>query len=268
MRGNYAQPDEELPSAWGYQNVGRVIEAGPEVRELEVGDLVYLGDLEAAGHVEWTVLPEDTLLIKLPDGVSPMHAALFGMSSVAMRACRAADLRLGERFLIVGAGFLGQMAAQVARAMGARPTICDLDDARLELATQIGAVEDAVNSAGAGWDRLVRAGGFDALIDVAGAPGMEDRLLEAVRWRGRVLLVAGRAAVHYTFNLGQQREVTIKQTSHFDREDLQLLCDLVQAGSAKISPLIRDVVPVTEARRIYDTLRDEPNKLLGTVFEW
>ena len=40
-------------------------------------------------------------------------------------------------------------------------------------------------------------------------------------------------------------------------------CSLVQ-----IAPLIRDVVPVSEAKRIYDTLRDAPDELLGTVFVW
>ena len=40
-------------------------------------------------------------------------------------------------------------------------------------------------------------------------------------------------------------------------------CSLVQ-----IAPLTRDVVPVSEAKRIYDTLRDTPDELLGTVFVW
>ena len=35
-----------------------------------------------------------------------------------------------------------------------------------------------------------------------------------------------------------------------------------------ITPLLQDVVPVTEARRVYDTLRDAPHELSGTVFIW
>lgn len=97
---------------------------------------------------------------------------------------------------------------------------------------------------------------------------MEDKLIAAARWRGRILLVAGRFQVNYTFNLGRGCEITIKQNSHFDNDDLANLCRLVARGLVKIGPLIQDVVPVTEAARIYDTLRDEPNKLLGTVFAW
>ena len=89
-----------------------------------------------------------------------------------------------------------------------------------------------------------------------------------MRHQGRVLFIAGRFDVRYTFNLGQGREITIKQNSHFDRDDLENVCRLVRRGQVRIGPLIRDVVPVDEAKRVYDTLRDRPQELLGTVFTW
>ena len=97
---------------------------------------------------------------------------------------------------------------------------------------------------------------------------MEDQLISAVRRRGRVIFIAGRGKVTYTFNLGQGQEIQLKQNSHFDRDDLENLCRLVDRGMVKIAPLIRDVVPASEAKRIYDTLRDNPTELLGTVFVW
>ncbi len=112
--GNYAVSDERLPAPIGYQNVGRVVETGPDVVELKVGDILYL----SVPHQEFAVTPEDGLLVKLPNDVDPQHAALFGMASVAMRTCRNADLRVGERVLIVGLGSVGQLASQVANVMG------------------------------------------------------------------------------------------------------------------------------------------------------
>lgn len=262
--GNYATPSERLPATWGYQNVGVVVEVGPECRELSVGDVVY----SSADHVEYAVFPEDWLLVKLPDSVDRTHAALFGMTSVAMRTCRHADLRMGERVLVVGAGFIGQLAAQIADAMGARVTICDLSAERLSDAQRLGAVEEAFVSDADGWSRCVPGGSFDAVIDVAGAPGMEDQLIGAVRARGRVLLIAGRSQVNYTFNLGQFHEVTIKQNSHFDRDDLHNVCRLTARGRLRIGPLLRAVVPASEAYEVYETLRDHPQELGGTVFRW
>ena len=274
LGGNYSRPDDQLPSNEGYQSVGEVIALGPEVSELSIGDLVFIGahtgtQRSPAGHVEFVTIAEDDLVLKLPSDINPVHAALFGMGGVAMRSCRNADLRMGERLLIVGgAGCIGQMAAQIATVMGARVTVGDVAGRRLELARAIGAAEAVVDVSGDGWDRHIGEGAFDAVIDFAGVPGMEDKLIMSVRQQGQVILVAGRWEVNYTFRTGQGQEITIKQNSHFDRDDLQNLCRLVGRGLVQIAPLIQDVVPAKEASRIYATLRDDSSQLMGTVFEW
>ena len=210
--GNYAPKDEELPtSGFGYQNVGRVIEVGPDVCELRCGDVLFM----SAGHEEYVVMPEDGLLIKLPDSIDRKEAALLGVSSVAMRTCRNTELEVGERVLIVGAGIIGQVAAQIATGMGARATLCDIDAKRLELARQNGVAETVLNVSGNQWGKEIADGKFDAMIDFAGVPGMEDRLIHSLRQCGRIVFIAGREKVTYTFNLGQGREIQIKQNSHF-----------------------------------------------------
>ena len=241
-----------------------MIETGPDVAELAVGDLLYIN----ADHMEYVVAREDGLLIKLPEDVDPRHAALFGMSGVAMRSCRHADLRMGERVLVVGQGFIGQMAAQIANVMGARVSVCEIDPRRLGLARRIGAAEEVFDVAGDGWEKHVADGTFDAVIDVAGVEGMEDQLIRALKSRGRLLLIAGRFDVEYTFNLGQAHEITIRQNTGYDRDDLANLCRLIRRGLVDIAPLLQDVVPVMDASRIYDTLRDDPHELSGTVFVW
>jgi 2-desacetyl-2-hydroxyethyl bacteriochlorophyllide A dehydrogenase len=262
--GSYAHAVDDLPACWGYQTVGRVIATGPDVQTLSIGDLLYM----SADPMAYVVMPENGLLVRLPETVEPTHAALFGMASVAMHACRIADLRLGERVLLVGQGCIGLIAAQIATVMGARATVCDINAQRLEVARQLGAAEVVVNVADGGWSRHLVEQAFDAVMDLAGVVGMEDQLIGAVRHRGRVVLVAGRFDVRYTFSLGQGREITIKQPSHFDQDDLDHLCRLVGRHQVHLAPVLHDIMPVTEAPRIYDRLRDTPHTLLGTVFDW
>lgn len=264
MGGNYAPLDAELPSPWGYQNVGRVVEIGRDVSKLKVDDLVFM----SADHVDQVVIAEDGLLIRLPDDIEPREAALFGMGGVAMRACRAAGARPGKRVLVVGAGCVGLIASQILSAKAADTVICDICSDRLAVARQLGAAGNVVDVSGSGWSGSIPSEGFDAVIDFAGAKGSEDSLIAALRPLGCVVLIAGRSRVEYTFNLGQRREVTVRQTSHFDRDDLGSLCELVRRRAVSIGALIRDVVPITQAGAVYDTLRDSPGKLLGTVFVW
>ena len=262
--GNYSASDNRLPTTDGYQNVGRVIETGRDVTKLEIGALIYA----SVNHVERFTIPEDGLLLKLPADIDPAEAALFGISGVAMHCCRRIDPRIGEKVLIIGQGCIGMFAAQIAYAMGARITVCDIEESRLEQARQLGVAEQVINTSGDGWDAQIEEGTFDAVMDFAGVGDMITPMIHACKVRGRVLLVAGRFDVNYTFNVGQHKEISLLQCSHFTRDDLENLCRLLRQDSIKIAPLIRHKVNVEDAPQIYRWLRDEPMRLLGTVFEW
>ena len=262
--GNYSTSEDHLPVSDGYQNVGRVIETGPDATKLQIGDLIYA----SVNHVERFTIREDGLLLKLPEDVDPGEAALFGISGVAMHCCRRVDPRIGEKVLIVGQGCIGMFAAQIAYAMGARVTVCDIEESRLEQIRQLGVAEQVFNTSGDGWDKQVHDGAFDAVMDFAGVPDMVTPMIRACKTHGRLLLVAGRFDVNYTFNIGQFKEISILQCSHFTCDDLENLCRLLRQGSIKIAPLIRHRVHLDEAPQIYRWLRDEPMRLLGTVFQW
>ena len=264
IRGNYSASSERLPTTDGYQNVGRVIETGPDVKELQIGDLIYA----SVNHVERFTIPEDGLLLKLPEDVDPGEAALFGISGVAMHCCRRIDPRIGEKALIVGQGCIGMFAAQIMNAMGARVTVCDINESRLAQIRQLGVAEQVFNASGEGWVTHIQEDTFDAVMDFAGVPGMVTPMIQACKVRGRLLLVAGRFDVDYTFNVGQHKEISILQCSHFTCDDLENLCRLLRQGSVRIAPLIRHRVSVEEAPQIYEWLRDDPMRLLGTVFQW
>ena len=262
--GNYSTSDNRLPTTDGYQNVGRVVETGPDVTQLQVGDLIYA----SVNHVERFTIPEDGLLLKLPEGVDPSEAALFGISGVAMHCCRRVDPRIGEKVLIVGQGCIGMFAAQIIHAMGARVTVCDIEESRLEQMRQLGVAEQVLNTSGDSWETQIQNDHFDAVMDFAGVSDMVTPMIHACKVRGRLLLVAGRFDVNYTFNVGQHKEISILQCSHFTCDDLENLCRLLRQGSVKIAPLIRHRVNVDEAPQLYRLLRDEPMRLLGTVFQW
>lgn len=271
--GNYATPDENLPAGMGYQNVGKVVELGADVSGLAVGDVVYSGTWLASDHAEKVTVPAQNFerfaaLVKLPDTVEPQHAALFGIAAVGVRACRTAGISEGDAVLMVGLGLLGQIAAQVAKSMGATVTVCDINPDRLELARSIGAADHVVDTSGDGWSNNFGPERFDKVIDFAGVPGMEDQLVDVVKVFGTVLFIAGRARVNYDFNIGQFKEITIRQIAHFDNDDLAELTAMVAAGKVQIGPLIQRVVAAKDCAEVYDTLRDAPDQLLGCVFDW
>ena len=268
--GNYSMPDSELPYSYGYQNVGRVVELGPDCQTTKVGDVFYTSQ----DHHEFLIDSEDSLLLKLPDNVDPNLAALFGVASVAMHDVRRAETTLADRVLVVGAGPIGQFTAQSARAAGAHVTVVDLDQHRLDLATKCGAHQTIQVTGDETWSGPIHeAGPFDIVFEDSGADvlgkiigvGWGDGV---IKHRGKVVVIAGRDDVVYKFNSGQGCEVAILQASHFDNSDLAEVARLVGDGVMMVEPLIQDLVKPDESKRIYDALRDEPNSLMGTVFDW
>jgi len=123
----------------------------------------------------------------IPDSVSDEAAALMEPLSVAIATARKAAIQPGSRVLIAGAGPIGILSAQVARAFGATEIIVsDLAEARRESALSFGATR-VVDPAENGLAGL--AGTVDAFIDASGAaPAVRSGIL-TVRPGGRVVLV-------------------------------------------------------------------------------
>ncbi|MCY3017959.1 MAG: zinc-binding alcohol dehydrogenase [Planctomycetota bacterium] len=269
--GNYG--GWKWPSRCGYQNVGRVLEAGDGVQACGVGDLIFSGDF--CQHRQYFVAPAgpEGLFAKLPSAVDPKHAALFGVAGVAMHDVRRAEVRIGEKALVVGAGPIGQFTAQAARIAGAVVTVCDLNARRLAIAEQMGAHKSITLGRDDNWEAVRQAGPFDVVFEDSGAPVL-DTIIGAnwgkgiLKHRSRVVMIGGRDRVDYNFNAAQGYELCIYHAGHLNADDLRQVCRLVAEGTLKIGPVIQDVVRIEQAVAVYDRLRDQPDSLFGTVFDW
>lgn len=271
MGGNYGGT---WPSRTGYQNVGSVLAVGIGVQGVQVGDTIFSGDF--CQHRQYFAAPAtaEKLIVKLPDAVDPRHAALFGVASVAMHDIRRSDVKLGEKVLVVGAGPIGQFTAQAARLAGAIVTICDINENRLVIAKTLGAhATITLTTDAASWAAVKEAGPFDVVFEDSGADILDSVIGEnwgqgVLKHRSRVVMIAGRGRVEYSFNAGQGYELCVFHAGHFGFDDLQQVCRFTAEGMLKIGPVIQDVVKVEKTIAIYDTLRDNPGSLFGVVFDW
>lgn len=149
--------------------VGRIEEAGANVRELEVGQLVYSQKLTA----ELSVLtPSD--LIPLPEGLEPESAAMLLQAEVGLKGARGADIILGDTILVTGQGPIGSFAAQLCKLAGAYQVIVtDICDMRLEIARQMGAdltlnprTDDVLGRV----EEFTDGRGADVVVESSGSP--------------------------------------------------------------------------------------------------
>jgi alcohol dehydrogenase, propanol-preferring len=153
-----------------------------------------LGVYMDGGYAEYVLVPSYKYLVKISDGMDIDASATLSCSALtAYGAVKNANLKPDDNVVIVGAGGLGLMAIQLAKAVtGARIIAMDLDDKKLEFAKKEGADttvnsknEDPVKTIMELTDKM----GADAVIDFVNASKTVETDMQFLRRRARVVLV-------------------------------------------------------------------------------
>lgn len=206
------------PFILGHETGGTVVEVGEAVTRVKPGDRVaiepgypdrtcdfcragrynlcpemtFLADPPVDGSLcEYLAWPAD-YLFPLPEPLDVEAGAMMEPLAVAIYANRQVRVGPGEAVAIIGAGPIGLLCLQVARAAGAYPVcVTDVTPSRLERARDLGATEvinaeerDALEAV-----RALRPGGVDVVLECVGIEETVNQALYMVRKGGRVQLV-------------------------------------------------------------------------------
>ena len=160
--------------------------------------------------------------MRLPAALSLEHAALAEPTAVAVHDVRRADLREGERALVVGGGPIGLLVACVARARGADVVVVELSESRRELRGQVGlrTIDPAAVDMHAFVTDWTDGAGADVAFEVSGAVAGIETAIQSLAVRGRLVCVA----IHSTpppVNLFRVfwRELTLIGARVYERAD-------------------------------------------------
>jgi alcohol dehydrogenase, propanol-preferring len=154
-----------------------------------------LGVYQDGGYAEYVLVPSYRYLVKFDDKKIDMDvAATLPCSSLtAYNAVRNARLEPYHNLVIVGAGGLGLMAIQLAKAIfGARIIALDLDDDKLKTAKENGA-DIAINSQNEdpikAIMKLTSYLGVDAVVDFVNSTKSVQADMQLLRRRAKLVLV-------------------------------------------------------------------------------
>ncbi|MDT5363685.1 MAG: L-iditol 2-dehydrogenase [Mycobacterium sp.] len=172
----------------------------------------------------------------VPDSVSDDAAALLEPLSVAIATMRKAEIAPGSTILIAGAGPIGVICAQAARAFGAaRIVVSDPVPSRRERVLRFGATEvlDPAVDDIAALDPQV-----DAFIDASGAAPAVVSGIMAVGPAGRVVLV-GMGTGDYALPISYIQFMEITVTGVFRYTDTwPAAIHLVSSGAVDLDSLV------------------------------
>ncbi len=190
----------------------------------------------------------------VPDAIGDDAAALLEPLSVGLWACRKGGVVPGSRVLITGAGPIGLVAAQAARAFGATEVmVSDINPARLRLASALGATA-AVDPRTTELAEL----GPDVLLECSGVPAVVGDGIRALGPAGRAVLVGmGGDEVPLPLSVVQERELTVTGTFRYANTWPTAIA-LVAAGRIDLDALVTGHFGLAAAEGSLTAGRDDP----------
>jgi len=211
-----------------------------------------LGVVSRNGAYAEEVVVEDYMLRRMPEGLDFESAAMVEPVDVAVRALRQGSMRPGDRVLVFGAGNIGLLLVQVARALGAgRVTVTEPVHARRGLAASLG-----VDEALAAFDRERLEKQFDVVVDGVGTQATVLDALAACARGGRIVVYGVPAGnIDYPLKAAFAKDVTLATSRLYD-SDFETAIRLVADGRVRVKDLITHRVGLAAAPALLGRIID------------
>ena len=280
----------KYPVTPGHEIVGVVEETGDAVSGISKGDQVLvfpwigcgecpackvenenlcdaprsMGVFQDGGYSDYALVPNSKYLAKL-DGVDPDAATSLACSGLtAYTAIKKSNQNSPEFIVIVGAGGLGLMGVQIAKAITKAKIICvDLDDQKLETAKEMGA-DFTVNSKDPETAKKIMSicndKGADSVVDFVNAPPTAKLDFAILRKRGNLVLVGlFGGSIELSLVTIPLKSIIIQGAYTGNYHDMVELLDLARKGT--INPVISKRYSLDEANNALEDLK--ARKILG-----
>jgi L-iditol 2-dehydrogenase len=281
----------EQPLVLGHEVSGVVVDRGPRAVAHDVGQRVALepgvpcgrcvecrhGRYNLCTDVRFFATPpidgafaryvaiHEDYAFALPDSLSDDAGALLEPLSVGIWACRKGGVGLGDRVLVTGAGPIGNLAMQVARAAGATTiVVADVNRDRLARAVELGATGTVdLNERELSPDD----GPFDVLLECSGAESVTRDAILALRPAGTAVLVGMGPGLETTIPTAamQAREIVLVGTFRY-ANTYGIAVALAAAGRVDLDGLVDARFPLEQVDEALRAGREDPS-LLKVVVE-
>lgn len=284
---HYWEAGQPIGLVMGHEYCGIVTDPGAR-EDLKVGDRVTALPISPCGHCQacltgnpqycsdtWTYATGLSLTnpgglaprmkiradmaIKVPDEMSDDEVAMVEPTAVGLHAIHLADIKVGQKVLVIGGGIIGLVSAMFAKKEGASyVAISEVNEERGKKAVSLGVADawfDARDEKFMENVMKVTDGGYDVVIDCCGNSSAVSSAIVTVK-PGATVVLAGVSLDQITIPsvLIVLRELTIKGAIAYTKEEFQTVIDLIANKQIDVSRFVDETVGLDEVQSSYEKL--------------
>lgn len=290
-------PYIKCPIVQGHEFSAEMAELGPGVTQFQIGDRVTIRPQLTCGqcyqcrhgnyHIcenlkvigcqadgaaqEFLTVPQE-IVVKLPDSIDDDLGAMVEPLAVGVHAVgRLSELK-GRNILILGAGPIGNLTAQAAKALGAGSVmVADLSDIRLEIARKCG-IDIVVNNLEQDLAREVKdrfgEAKADAIFECVGSEKTVGLAINLAR-KGSEIIIVGvfEEKPVIDFGLIQDRELKVIGSLMYKKEDYDTAISLIESKKVHLEPLISRHFTLKEYAQAYKYIEANREKTMKILID-
>jgi len=240
--------------------------------DYHICDSLKVQGFQAPGCAQELFIISAQKTVRLPDGFTFEQGAIVEPAAVAVHAVSRAGEVSGKNVVVIGAGPIGNLVAQTARADGADVLVTDLSDFRLGIARQC-RIPHTSNprdeELGQAAERVFGTDGFGIALECVGAEATLSAAIDSIGKGGTIVVVGvfgekPRVAI----GLVQDRELMLIGTLMYRYQDYERAVSLISSGNVITAPLETRHFPFekyADAYRFIDEHRAESMKIFIDV---
>ena len=234
-------------------------------------DLKVMGFQTTGAASEFFVVNSEKL-IKLPSEMTYEEGAMIEPCAVGVHAVLKGGDVSDFNVLVLGAGPIGNLISQTAKALGARSVmITDLSNYRLGIAEEVG-IDFTINPLKQTLsEEIFKSFGphkADLIIECVGVNETIETAIDIAR-KGTDIIVVGVFGDNPSINLGfiQDRELRLIGNLMYQTEDYIKAIELIQSKKINLKPLMSTHFPFKDYIKAYEYIEKKKDKVLKVFID-
>jgi threonine dehydrogenase-like Zn-dependent dehydrogenase len=258
----------------GHEFAAELVDAGPDTPTFPPGTLVtsipvlasasairpIVYSNEVLGGYAQRMLLSAPLLLEVPNGLDPSHAALTEPMAVGLHAVNRSQIGSGDGAVVLGAGPVGLAVIAALKLKGVAPIVAaDFSPARRALAVTLGAHEAVDPREETAWAAYGRVGQGRPVVafEAIGVPGVIDDIMRRCPPLSRVVVVGvcmeDDAVTPY---YGISKELNLQFVLGYDAMEFAASLRSIAEGEIDVAPMITAEVGLDRVAWAFDALAD------------